>query len=174
MRLALVLLVSAALMAWPAGSPSAAQEVKDSWITSKTKMSLINDKRVKARHIKVETENGVLILRGKVSSGEERAAAEETARGVEGVKSVRNMLQVVPETKRKALDARDDEVSKAVTDRLDADGQLKGAKIRVRADNGMVTLMGSVPSARAKDRAADMTRKVPGVRAVQNELQVKS
>ena len=174
MRLALVLLVSAALMAWPAGSPSAAQDVKDSWITSKTKMSLVGDKRVKARHIKVETENGVVILRGKVSSSDERAAADQIARGVDGVKSVRNMLEIVPETKRKALDAKDDEVRKAVTDRLDGDGQLKDAKIRVRADNGMVTLMGSVPSVRIKDRATDMTRKVPGVRAVRNELQVKS
>ena len=173
MRLALVLLVSAVLMASPAGSPSAA-EVKDSWITSKTKMSLVGDKRVKARQIKVETENGVVILRGKVSSADERAAADQIARGVDGVKSVRNMLEVVPETKRKALDAKDDEVRKAVTDRLDGDGQLQGAKIKVRTDNGKVTLMGSVPNVRAKDRAADMTRKVPGVRAVRNELQVKS
>ncbi len=140
MKIALLFLVLAVLMVWPTESP--AQEVKDSWITSKTKMALVTDKRVKARQIKVETQQGVVTLRGKVASGEERTAAEEITKGIDGVKSVRNTLEIVPEAKRKALDTKDDEVTKAVRDRLAADEKLKAASIRVRADNGMVTLMG--------------------------------
>lgn len=177
MRIALLFLVSAVLMVCPVMNPvpaASAQEVKDSWITSKTKMALVSDKRVKARQIKVETERGVVTLRGKVASGDERNAAEQIARGVDGVRSVRNTLEVVPETRRKALDAKDDEVSEAVSKRLDADEQLKEASIKVRSDNGMVTLMGSVPNARAKERAVELARKVPGVRGVRNELQLKS
>jgi hyperosmotically inducible protein len=59
-------------------------------------------------------------------------------------------------------------------ERLGMDQQLKTADITVRTDNGMVTLMGTVPDVRAKSRAADVARKVPGVRAVRNELQLKS
>ena len=147
--------------------------VKDSWITSKTKMKLVADKRTKARQIKVETQSGVVTLRGKVASGDERAAAEEITKGVDGVKSVRNTLEVVPEMKRKAMDTKDDEITKSVRDRLAADEQLKSTSIRVRADNGMVTLMGTVPTVKVKDRAADLARKTPGVRAVRNELQLK-
>ena len=172
MKIALLFLVLAVLIVWPAESP--AQEVKDSWITSKTKMALVTDKRVKARQIKVETQQGVVTLRGKVASGEERTAAEEITKGIDGVKSVRNTLEIVPDAKRKALDTKDDEVTKAVRDRLAADEKLKAASIRVRADNGMVTLMGTVPNAQVKDRAVEMARKVPGVRAVRNELQLKS
>jgi len=121
----------------------------------------------------VETQSGVVTLRGKVASGDERAAAEEITKGVDGVKSVRNTLEVVPEMKRKAMDTKDDEITKSVRDRLAADEQLKSTSIRVRADNGMVTLMGTVPTVKVKDRAADLARKTPGVRAVRNELQLK-
>jgi hyperosmotically inducible protein len=181
----LFLLVSTALLACPAVSSAqsppatepnvgAGQEVKDSWITSKTKMALVTDKQVKARRIKVETQRGVVTLRGKVASSEERDTAERITKGIDGVKSVRNTLEIVPEATRKASDTKDDELIKAVRTRLDTDEKLKDASIRVRADNGMVTLMGTVPSARVKDRAVEMARKVPGVRAVRNELQLKS
>jgi hyperosmotically inducible periplasmic protein len=189
MRIAVLLLLTA-LFAYPvvsaaqsatapttpaptADSQSGGMGVKDSWITSKTKMKLVADKRTKAREIKVETQRGVVTLRGKVASPDERAAAEEITRGVDGVTSVRNTLEIVPEMKRKAADAKDDEITKAVRDRMSADEQLKSTTIRVRADNGMVTLMGSVPTIKAKDRAAELARKTPGVRAVRNELQLK-
>jgi hyperosmotically inducible protein len=187
MRIALLFLLLTAFLACPvvsaaqsaptpapAAEPqSGGHEVKDSWITSKTKMKLVADKRTKARRIKVETQNGVVTLRGKVASGEERVAAEEVTKGVDGVKSVRNTLEIVPEMKRKTLDARDDEITKSVRDRFAADEYLKGTSVRVRADNGMVTLMGTVSTIKARERAAELARKVPGVRAVRNELQLK-
>ena len=158
----------------PTAEPqSGAVEVKDSWITSKAKMKLVADKRTKARQIKVETQSGVVTLRGKVASPDERAAAEEVTKGVDGVKSVRNTLEIVPQVNRKAADAKDDEIARSIRDRLAADEQLKSTTIRVRADNGMVTLMGSVPTIKVKDRAAELARKTPGVRAVRNELQLK-
>lgn len=188
MRTALLFLVSTMFVASPivvsaddtapktapaVESQGGSHEVKDSWITSKAKMKLVADKRTKARRIKVETENGVVTLRGKVASGDERSAAEEITKGVAGVKSVRNTLEIVPEMKRKALDAKDDEITKSIRDRFAADDHLKTTDIRVRADNGMVTLMGTVPTIKTKDRAAELARKVPGVRAIRNELQLK-
>jgi osmotically-inducible protein OsmY len=185
MKIALLFLALFALIVGPAvtwADPQAATEsddgvgrgMKDSWITSKTKMAFVTDKRVKARRIKVETQEGVVTLRGKVASPDERSAAEEIARGTGGVAAVRNNLEIVPEASRKSLDERDEAISKAVRGRLGADEALKGADIRVRADNGMVTLMGTVPSVKSRDRALEVTRKTPGVRAVRNELQPKS
>ena len=190
MRIALLLMFTA-LFAYPAVSAaqsatapattpaptaeshSGGMGVKDSWITSKAKMKLVADKRTKARQIKVETQSGVVTLRGKVASPEERVAAEEITKGVDGVKSVRNTLEIVPDMKRKAADVKDDEITKSIRDRMAADEQLKSTSIRVRADNGMVTLMGMVPTVKVKDRAAELARKTPGVRAVRNELQLK-
>src|SRR5207247_11075387 len=100
MKIALTFLVLTVLIAWPAVSPAqtsapaeskggAGQEIKDSWITSKTKTALVTDGRVKARRIKVEPQRGVVALRGEEGSGEERTAAEEIARRIEGVGSSR-------------------------------------------------------------------------------------
>ena len=50
----------------------------DAWITTKTKMALTTDGRTKARHISVETHAAVIMLRGKVSSAEEKTAADTT------------------------------------------------------------------------------------------------
>ena len=148
----------------------AGQVMKDSWLTTKTKMALVKDKRVKARHITVETQGGGVTLRGKVATAAERVAAEEVAKGVSGVKSVSNALQVVPEVQRKSVDLKDDEIQKAVKGRLEKDGGLKDADIKVRSDNGVVTLLGKTPDAKTKTRAADLTRGVPGVRALRDEL----
>jgi osmotically-inducible protein OsmY len=156
----------------PAGD-GVGQTMKDSWLTTKTKMALVTDRRVKARHIKVETQGGVVTLRGKVASAEERTAAEGIARGLAGVTSVSTALQVVPEEQRKSVDAKDDGIAQAVKVRLDKDKYLKNADIKVRSDNSVVTLIGKVPDHKTRARASDVTGGVPGVRAVRNELAQK-
>ena len=75
------------------------QEVKGavsaSWLTSKTKIALFADDRVKGKDVRIETVNGEVFLRGKVDSEEAKTAAAEISKSVEGVKSVKNDLQVV-------------------------------------------------------------------------------
>ena len=147
--------------------------MKDSWITTKAKSSLIFDKRVAGRHVKVETYAGVITLRGKVSSAEARSAAEEIARGIGGVTAVSNALQVVPDDQRQVVEAKDEGIAKTVKGRIDKDASLKDAGISVRSDNSVVTLMGTAPDRKSKAHASDVVRGVPGVRAVRNELAQK-
>jgi len=176
MRPTLLVLTVIALALSPAVSlagDGAGQVMKDSWVTTKTKMAFVKDERVRARQIKVETHDGVVTLRGKVASTEERTAAEEIARGVKDATSVSNALQVVTEEQRKAVDAKDAEIEKAVKERLANDAWLKSADIKVRSDNSVVTLIGKVPDHKTRARASDLTRGVPGVRAVRNELAQK-
>jgi hyperosmotically inducible protein len=142
--------------------------VSDSWVTSKTKIALFADERVKGREVKVETQNGVVHLRGKVDSDEAKAAAADVAKGIDGVKSVKNDLQVVAPSARKAVDANDKDIAKAVESKVHRDTQLK--KVDVRADSGVVTLSGEVPSIGASAKASEMARSVPGVKSVKNEL----
>jgi hyperosmotically inducible periplasmic protein len=153
----------------PSGD-GAGQTMKDSWITTKTKLALTTDGRTKARHISVETQGATVMLRGKVSSPEERAAAEEIARGISGVASVYNALQIVPDDQRKTVDAKDDGIETAIRERLMNDAQLKAASIKIRSDNSVVTLRGKVADPKAKSHASDVVRGVPGVRSVRNEL----
>jgi hyperosmotically inducible periplasmic protein len=146
--------------------------VSDSWITSKTKIALFADERVKGTQVSVDTKNGVVHLRGKVDSGEAKSAAADVAKGIEGAKSVKNDLQVVSPSARKAVDANDKDIAKTVESRMSKDVQLK--KVDVRTDGGVVTLTGEVPSIVAAARASEQARTVPGVKSVKNELTVRS
>jgi hyperosmotically inducible protein len=142
--------------------------VTDSWLTSKTKIALFADDRVKGSEVKVETKDGVVYLRGKVDSAEAKAAADSVAKGIDGVKSVKNDLQVVSPGARKAVDAKDADIAKAVETRVKRESDLK--KVDVRADSGVVTLTGEVPTITASAKASEVARGVSGVRSVKNEL----
>src|SRR5262245_28063806 len=173
LALALAPAVSTAQSTADAPKPATGSVMKDSWITTKAKSSLVFDKRVAASRVKVETYAGVITLRGKVSSVEERNAAEEVARDISGVTAVTNALQVVPDDQRKVVEAKDDGIEKAVKGRLEKDASLKDAGISVRSDNSVVTLMGTAPDRKSKAHASDVVRSVPGVRAIRNELAQK-
>jgi hyperosmotically inducible periplasmic protein len=145
--------------------------VSDSWVTSKTKIALFADERVKGTQVSVDTQKGVVHLRGKVDSDEAKTAAADVAKNIEGVQSVKNDLQVVAPTARKAVDANDKDIDKAVQARMTRDAQLK--KVDVRTDGGVVTLTGEVPTIMASAKASEQARGVPGVKSVKNELTVR-
>jgi len=142
--------------------------VSDSWITSKTKIALFADSRVPGTSVNVETTKGTVFLRGKVDNDAAKAAAEEIAKGIEGVTAVKNELQVVPAADKKMVEAKDDDLTKQVKTRLHNDARLK--KVDVRVDNGVVTLQGKVASIADSARASQLARGVPGVRAVKNDV----
>jgi hyperosmotically inducible protein len=142
--------------------------VSDSWITSKAKIALFADSRVPGTSVNVETQKGTVFLRGKVDSDAAKSAAEEIAKGIDGVKSVKNELQVVPASEKKMVEAKDEDLTKQVKTRLQSDARLK--KVDVRVDNGVVTLQGKVANIADSARASQLARGVPGVRAVKNDM----
>ncbi|MFN3751184.1 MAG: BON domain-containing protein [Thiobacillus sp.] len=68
--------------------------VDDAWITAKVKALLVKDEGVKGLDVKVETHQGTVQLSGWVSSPSQITQAERIARTVEGVKDVKNDLQI--------------------------------------------------------------------------------
>ena len=142
--------------------------MSDSWLTSKTKIALFSDDRVKGRQVHVTTQNGVVTLRGKVDSSEAKTAATEVAKGIDGVKNVRNELQVVAPSARAAVDADDKVIYKNVEQKFKQDPQLKN--IDAKVESGVVILTGEVKNIDASAKASEVARNVPGVRYVKNDL----
>jgi osmotically-inducible protein OsmY len=68
--------------------------VDDSIITSKVKAQILNEPNLKVAEINVETFKGVVQLSGFVTSQADINKAVEIARGVAGVKSVKNAMRV--------------------------------------------------------------------------------
>lgn len=68
--------------------------VDDTVITTKVKTAIFNDPNLKSSEINVETFKGVVQLSGFVSSRAAINRAVEIARGIAGVKSVKNDMRV--------------------------------------------------------------------------------
>lgn len=68
--------------------------VDDSVITTKVKAAIFNEPTLKSAEINVETFKGAVQLAGFVSSQTAINKAAELARGVNGVKSVKNDMRV--------------------------------------------------------------------------------
>ena len=69
------------------------EHIDDTTITTSVKTKLAAEKGATLTRIQVDTDRGVVQLSGVVDSPAEKARAEQIARGVNGVKSVKNNLQ---------------------------------------------------------------------------------
>lgn len=68
--------------------------VDDSVITTKVKAAIFNEPSLKSAEVNVETFKGVVQLSGFVSSQANIVTAVDVARGVAGVKSVRDSMRL--------------------------------------------------------------------------------
>lgn len=78
------------------GQETTGAYVDDTAITTAVKAKMVEDKTVAASSISVETLNGTVQLSGFAKSAAEKMQAENIARGVRNVKSVRNDIAVRP------------------------------------------------------------------------------
>ena len=76
------------------GQSTVGAYIDDSTITTQVKARMVENKQVDAAAISVETLNGTVMLSGFAKSATERASAESIARGVNGVKAVRNEIAI--------------------------------------------------------------------------------
>jgi osmotically-inducible protein OsmY len=73
---------------------STGQYVDDTALTGKVKTAIFNEPTLKSAEINVETFKGVVQLSGFVSSPANQKLAMEVARGVPGVKSVKDDMRL--------------------------------------------------------------------------------
>lgn len=88
------LLVSALGCATQSEPQSPGAYMGDSWVTTKVKTAILNEPSLKVLQINVETYEGVVQLSGFVDNAASRTKAAEIARSVQGVKTVKNELEL--------------------------------------------------------------------------------
>ncbi|MDW7773665.1 MAG: BON domain-containing protein [Desulfobulbaceae bacterium] len=89
-----ILMVSLLGCAATATKEGTGEYIDDSVITAKVKAAIFADEMLKSAEINVETFKGVVQLSGFVNSPADIARAEEVARNVKGVTSVKNDMRV--------------------------------------------------------------------------------
>jgi len=147
--------------------------INDTWLTAKTKIALAADSRVKGRHVDVKTKQGVVMLRGKVDSTEAKQAAADITKLLDGVKTVKNDLEVVAPSKREVVEEKDEVITARVKKKIAKDAHLKKADIAVQTNAGVVSLTGEVKDITTSALASWTAWFVPGVKSVKNDLTVK-
>lgn len=157
------------------GGPAAAEKNDwrpDSWVTAKVKLALATSAEATASDVNVDTTDGRVTLHGKVDSEKAKTAAAEEARTVDGVRSVDNLLQVVPPEQRALVAKADDQIAASTSEALENEESLDDSDIEVTSVNGGVVLLGGSASD-LEDRvvAVRTARAVPGVKAVQTNIE---
>jgi len=161
----------ALLLIWGVGVAST-QAADDTWISSKIRMSILTTDGAGGNAVKVDVEHGKVTLHGTVDSQAVKEKAEATARAVDGVMEVKNLLQVVKEGRQHSVKAADKDVKEAVENLLKADKSLDGIKVK-SVENGLVFLDGSASSLTVALRAIEGVYGIPGVRQVSSGIQAK-
>jgi hyperosmotically inducible periplasmic protein len=176
LTLCAALVIGGSLLAGSANALSKADEktpINDTWLTAKTKIALFANARIKGSEITVETLQGSVTIRGKVDSDVAKQMAGEIAKGIDGVKTVKNDLQVIARTKREATDDKDETITARVIEQIAKDSYLKQAGIAVQTFAGVVSLSGEVVNLMASAQASWTVWQVPGVKSVKNDLTMK-
>jgi len=169
-----VLVATAIAAAFMLGTTAEAQTQRpDGWVTLKTKLALMTTDNVDAWDLNVDTRDGAVTLHGKVESDAAKARAEQVARGIEGVKAVKNLLQVVPENTRDAVEDSDEVIKDNVEKALDADDTLGDVTV-ASVNRGVVLLGGDVETLQAHVKAVETVSKVRGVRRVSSNITTKN
>ena len=169
-----VLVATAIAAAFMLGTTAEAQAQRpDSWVTLKTKLALMTTDDVDTWDLNVDTKDGAVTLHGKVESDAAKARAEQVAKGIEGVKAVKNLLQVVPKDTRDAVEDSDEVIKDNVEKALDADDTLGDVTV-ASVNRGVVLLNGNVETLQAHVKAVETVSKVRGVRRVSSNVTTKN
>jgi len=66
------------------------------WLWVKTRAELLGTSDLRESTINVDVVNSVVTLKGTVADAAQKTKAEQVAKGIDGVKSVKNELKVQP------------------------------------------------------------------------------
>ena len=125
---------------------------------------------ITAGHIGVTANKGVVTLTGHVENFAEKRYAEAAAGRVKGVKAVAEEIVVKLPF---AMKRTDDQIAEAILDRFAWDVSVPKDKIKVKVEDGWVTLSGDVDWHFQADAAEDACHRLYGVVSVLNRIEIK-
>ncbi len=123
-----------------------------------------------AAHIGVAVDQDVVTLTGHVSSYAQKLAAISAVRRVKGVHGIADEIDVRYSPDKKTSD---DEIAKRAINMLVWDSVVPSETVQVTVHDGLVTLTGKVNWQYQKSSAERDIRKLLGVRAVVNNIEIE-
>lgn len=143
----------------------------DHKIKTEVTAELAFEPSINADHIGVTVDAGVVTLSGHVDSYWQKIAAERAAGRVQGVRAIAEDIEVrLPGH----VQHSDDEIAAAAVHRLNWTASIPKDAVKVKVENGFVTLTGTVDWHYQHDEVARSLRALTGVKGLSNQLKVKS
>lgn len=124
---------------------------------------------VDSAEIGVAVEDGIVTLSGEVGSYWTKKAAEEAAKRVEGVKGIAQEIVV----KYAGMERTDADIADAAVNSIKWNTTIPDDKVKVKVENGWVTLEGEVEWEYQKESAESAVEKIKGVKGIYNHITVK-
>lgn len=154
----------------PTVPPNTTQTLKDGLLAAKIRAEVVAVDVDAATHLGVHVHEGDVLMSGIVRSSSERSKIDVAVRKVGGVKQLHDEIRIDP--KAQSFSSGDFALAAHATASLAAQTGINAAGIRVSAENGVITLRGSVPSASIKTTAVESVEHLGGVKRVVDELRV--
>ena len=144
------------------------ERVADLEIQTLVADALTKNSDLTVRHITTEVKNRTVALNGTVQTTNQKYIAEHIAWQVPGVQSLTDNLSVADP--QGMPESADDKLARRVEFELYSTKAIPLQTVQIHADNGVVTLTGTVLSRAEKLLAETIAKSVEGVRSVVNSL----
>jgi hyperosmotically inducible protein len=167
---AVVALLAAGALAGCSGTVAKSPEVSDSIRKS------LDQAGFKDVSISQDRDKGVVTLGGQVGSEYDKSQAESIAKSYAGAQVVADQIAVIPAGAEKAAKAVNSDLDEGIEKNLDAAliQNKMHDNVKFEVKSGVVTLSGEVNSQYKREHAETVASRVPNVKQVVNDLQVKN
>ena len=123
-----------------------------------------------------DRDKGVVTLGGQVGSENDKSQAESLAKSLAGAQVVADQIAAIPKGVEREAKAVNSDLDEGIEKNLDAaliQNRMRG-NVKYEVKSGVVTLTGEVNSQYKRDHAQQVATRVPNVKQVVNDLQVKN
>lgn len=117
--------------------------------------------------------DGRVLLTGRVTAPEMKAAADRAAGATRGVRALYDEVEVAP-SEGIWDNAKDGWITARVRSEMIVDPDIRSGNYTIETENGSVYLIGSARSQYELDRATRVARYVPGVKRVVSYVEIRS
>jgi hyperosmotically inducible protein len=123
-----------------------------------------------------DRDKGIVTLGGQVANDNDKLQAESLAKSLAGAQVVANQIAVIPMGLEKETKTVNSDLDQGIEKNLDAAliQNKMHDDVKYKVKSGVVTLTGEVNSQNKRDQAEQVATRVPNVKQVVNNLQVKN
>ncbi|GLU57271.1 BON domain-containing protein [Dyadobacter frigoris] len=127
---------------------------------------------LKAAEIGVTAKDGVITLSGTVDSYAKKSEAEAAAKTVAGVKVVVEQIEI--KTYSNLLHRDDNDLANEVLNAYKWNWEIPNDKVKVKVENGWITLEGAVEWNYQREAAERLIKKLAGIKGISNLITINT